>query len=140
MSININADARSCIETKVVMDASITTNTTTVGAVVDLNNGSINSVIGIDFNLTSRTDGTFTPLLEESSDNVTFTPVEDVNITDANDNQTGQEALAALSAIGTSELGYVLNKRYLRVSLISTGVTTGAKAVIVVKYARDIQS
>jgi len=140
MSININADARSCIETKVVVDASIATNTTTVGTVVDLNNAAINSTIGIDFNLTSYTDGVFTPLLEESSDNVTFTPVADENITDADDNQTGQEALAVLSAVGKSELGYVLNKRYLRVSLVSTGVTTGAKAVVVIKYARDLQS
>jgi hypothetical protein len=140
MSINLNADARSSIETKVVMDASITTTTTTVGTVVDLNDASINSTIGIDFNLTARTDGTFTPLLEESADNVTFTPVADENITDANDNQTGQEALAALTAVGKKELGYNLNKRYLRVSLVSTGVTTGAKAVVVVQYVRDLQS
>lgn len=140
MSININADARSCIETKVVIDASITANTTTVGTVVDLNDASINSTIGIDLNLTARTDGTFTPLLEESADNVTFTPVADENITDADDNQTGQEALAALAAVGKKELGYVLNKRYLRVKLVSTGVTTGAKAVVVIKYARDFQS
>jgi hypothetical protein len=140
MSINVNADARSCIETKVVIDALITSNTTTNGVVVDLNGGSTNSVIGIDFSLTSRTDGTYTPLLSESSDNITFTPVEDENITNANDDQTGQEALAALVAVGSSELGYRLNKRYLRVSLVSTGVTTGAKAVVVVKYARDLQS
>lgn len=138
MSINGNADARSCIETKVAIDASIASNTTTNGVVVDLN-GAISSIIGIDFSLTSRTDGTYTPLLAESSDNVTFTSVEDENITDANDNQTGQEALAALSAVGSSELGYRLNKRYLRVSLVSTGVTTGAKAVVVVKYQRDLQ-
>ena len=142
MSTNINADARSCIETIVVIDASITTNTTTVGTVVDLNDASINSTIGIDLNLTARTDGTITPLLEESAfnDNATFTPVADENITDADDNQTDQEALAALTAVGKKELGYVLNKRYLRVKLVSTGVTTGAKAVVVIKYARDLQS
>ena len=138
MSINGNADARSCIETKVVIDASITSDTTTNGVVVDLN-GAISSIIGIDCSLTSCTDGTYTPLLAESSDNVTFTPVEDENITDANDNQTGQEDLAALSAVGSSELGYRLNKRYLKVSLVSAGVTTGAKAVVVVKYQRDLQ-
>ncbi|MDX9690358.1 MAG: hypothetical protein EOM37_04840 [Proteobacteria bacterium] len=69
----------------------------------------------------SYTDGTHTPKLQHSDDNVTFT---DATATEL------QGAFAALSGAGgankVQNVGYIGNKRYVRVVITTTGATTGA--------------
>lgn len=132
-----NIDALNQITVKNVLRASIATNATTAGTVYDLvDNSSV--VVKVQMVVSNRTDGTFTPLLEWSDDNVTFVaiPDESLKLRDANGNyiETNQEATAALSADGTVELGVVKNKQYIRASVVSTSVTTGADVDVVIAH------
>lgn len=100
--------------------ASITTNTTTVGVQVDTQGF---ESVTIEVITGARTDGTVTPLLQESDVDGTFSgSVADVDL-------IGLEANAALSELNSrSRFGYSGTKRYIRVSLVSTSVTTGLTA------------
>lgn len=100
--------------------ATISSNTTTVGNSVDMQG--YESVV-FTGQVANYTDGTYTPLLEESDDNSTFTAVADDDLLPTG---TGQEASAALGAAGTFKIGYRGTSRYLRLSIVSTSVTTGA--------------
>lgn len=119
-------DIRSQLAPKIALEPqTINTDTTTVGEIVD----TANEDLGIVFTqMVNWTSGTFTPLLEES-DSLTFasgvTEVADANL--IGDVKTGQEADAALtSAQLVSSLGVVNNvKRYLRLSIVSTGGANG---------------
>jgi hypothetical protein len=68
------------------------------------------------------TDGTHTPKLQESADNVTFT---DVAATDIVTGSAGN-ALAAATASSAQWVGYVGALRYIRVYVTSSGVTGAA--------------
>lgn len=74
------------------------------------------------------TDGTHTPALEESIDNVTFTAVAAADLLGI---------FTACSGAGTDNavqrVGYIGNSRYIRIALTVAGATTGAlsSAVIV---------
>jgi hypothetical protein len=99
--------------------AAITSSTTTVGAIIDTQ-----GYEGLEFIIQSgaRTDGTYTPLLEES-DAADLSGSNQV----ADEDLVGLEASAAISAANTvKRLGYVGGKRYVRLSIVSTGVTSGA--------------
>ena len=101
---------------------SIATNTTTVGNVID-RQGYQSAVLALLSG--TITDGTYTPLLEESSDNSTYTAVADADLLPAG---TGQEAAIALILTDDNvieKIGYRGNKRYLRLSIVSAGTTTG---------------
>lgn len=103
----------------------IGSNTTTVGPIID----SADYDGGLMFTLNADwTDGLFVPLVEQSSDSAFGSDVSDV--ADENlisDVDAGQEADAAISADGVKNLGIVNQpKRYLRLSIVSTGVSTGA--------------
>ena len=100
--------------------ASITTNTTTAGVQVDTQGF---ESVTIEVITGARTDGTVTPLLQESDVDGTFSgSVADVDL-------IGLEANAALSELNSrSRFGYSGTKRYIRVSLVSTSVTTGLTA------------
>ena len=65
------------------------------------------------------TDGTHTPKLQESVDNVTFT---DVAATDIVLGKSGN-ALAAASANAVQCVGYIGAQRYIRVYVTSSGAT-----------------
>jgi hypothetical protein len=97
--------------------AAITSNTTTNGSSVDLlGYNSATFVISSG----ARTDGTFTPLVVDSDDNSTFTAVDDKFL-------IGLESEAVISAANTlRKIGYVGQKRYIRLSIVSTSVTSGA--------------
>lgn len=98
----------------------IGSSTTTVGNVID--NAGYESLTFIN-SLGTRTDGTFTPLIEDSDDNVTYAPVADEFL-------IGTEAAAALTASNTiKSIGYVGTKRYVRESIVSSGVTSGSTGV-----------
>lgn len=130
-----NIDALNEIKVKKVLGATIATNTTTQGAVYDLQDNS-SFVIKVQMKVSSRTDGTYTPLLEWSDDNVTYVAIPDISLKlrDANGNyvDSAQEATAALSANGEVELGIVNHKRYIRPSVVSTVVTSGAYVDVII--------
>ena len=100
--------------------ASITTNTTTVGVEVDtlgFESVTIEVITG------ARTDGTVTPLLQETDVAGSYSGSV------ADEDLIGLEADAALSALNErARFGYVGKKRYVRLSLVSTSVTTGLTA------------
>lgn len=104
---------------------SIATDTTTVGAIID----SAHYDGGVMLTLLANwTDGLFVPLIEQSSQANFGGDVSDVD--DANligDVETGQEADSSFAADGIKSLGVVNQpKRYLRLSIVSTGTTLGA--------------
>ncbi len=69
----------------------------------------------------ARTDGTHTPVLEESDDDSTFTAVAAGDL---------QGSFTACSSAATDDVvqrvGYLGSKRYVRVALTVAGATTGA--------------
>jgi hypothetical protein len=99
---------------------SISTNTTTAGVEIDTQgyeSATFEIITG------ARTDGTVTPLIQETDVSGSYSG-------SVNDNDLiGTEALAALSvAQSRSIIGYVGKKRYVKLSLVSTSVTTGLTA------------
>lgn len=82
-----------------------------------------------DFFITGYTSGTFTPLLEdaEADDQADAAEVTDQYLIPAGTDAADQEADQALTAAGSSKIGYTGSKRYVRLSLVSTdtGSATG---------------
>lgn len=99
--------------------AVINSNATTAGNSIDL--------VGFEactfvVELGARTDGTFLPLIQDSDDNSNFANVDDQFL-------IGTEAEAQINTPNTIKtIGYVGKKRYVKLSLVSTSVTTGATA------------
>jgi len=99
--------------------ASIATNTTTAGSSIDTKGF---ESLTLFFELGARTDGTFLPLVQDSDDNSTFVDVVDTFL-------IGTEAEASLSTANTvKSIGYVGKKRYVKASIVSSAVTSGATA------------
>lgn len=66
------------------------------------------------------TAGTYTPQVEESDDNSTFTAVDDKYLVGPGQEIAGQEALAIINATNQTKLiGYVGKRRYIRVKITS---------------------
>ena len=100
--------------------AAITTNTTTNGVEIDtLGFGSLTFVIETG----ARTDGTITPVIQESDVSGSYSGSV------STDFLIGTTAAAALSAAQSrSTIGYVGKRRYVRLQLVSTAVTSGLTA------------
>lgn len=99
--------------------ASIATNTTTAGSSIDTKGF---ESLTLFFELGARTDGTFLPLVQDSDDNSTFADVIDTFL-------IGTEAEALLNTANTvKSIGYVGKKRYVKASIVSSAVTSGATA------------
>ncbi len=97
--------------------ASIATNTTTAGSSIDTK-GFESLTLFVE--LGARTDGTFLPLVQDSDDNSTFADVIDQFL-------IGTEAEASLNTANTvKSIGYVGKKRYVKLSIVSSAVTSGA--------------
>jgi len=98
----------------------ITTNATTGGVEIDtqgFDSATFEIIVG------ARTDGTVTPLIQESDTSGSYAGSV------ADDDLIGTEAQAALStAHSRSIIGYVGKKRYVKLSLVSTAVTSGLTA------------
>jgi hypothetical protein len=97
---------------------SIVTNTTTVGAIIDTE-----GLEGLEFTLSSATitDGVYVVLLEDSDDSGMSGAT-----TVAGDDLLGNNPRFILTDDDdVSRVGYVGNKRFVRLSVVSTGVTTG---------------
>lgn len=99
--------------------AAISSDTTTAGIIIDTQ-----GFESLEFLLHTgaRTDGTFTPLIEHGDD----PSLSDAAAVDDAD-LLGTEAGAALAAANSSSrIGYRGSKRYVRLSVVSSGVTSGA--------------
>jgi len=100
--------------------ASISTNTTTVGTEIDTQGY---ESVTFEIITGARTDGTVTPLIQETDTSGSYSGSVD------DDNLIGLETDAALSvAHFRSRVGYIGTKRYVKLSLVSTSVTTGLTA------------
>jgi len=96
--------------------ASIATSTTTAGSSIDTK-GFESLTLFVE--LGARTDGTFLPLVQDSDDNSTFADVIDQFL-------IGTEAEASLNTANTvKSIGYVGKKRYVKLSIVSSAVTSG---------------
>jgi hypothetical protein len=124
-------DLKNSILEKVALNIqAISSDTTTDGAAIDTK-----GYQSVTFVLQSATltDGTYTPVIEES-DTGAFSGEENA-VADAD--LLGTEAAAAFAATDDNEvrrIGYVGNKRYVRLTLVSastsTGGTLGAVAIL----------
>lgn len=127
-------DLRSIITPVVAVDLTSKTgaNTTTVGNIIDTE-----GFEGIDFIIRADNllSGLITPLLEDGDNSALSdaAAVDDAYIIGTDGVETGQEAEAALAADGVSHIGYVGKKRYVRLSLVSTGGPTGDISATAVK-------
>ncbi|MBZ9674546.1 hypothetical protein [Mesorhizobium sp. ES1-1] len=99
--------------------AAITSSTTTNGVILDTQGYNALTFV---LNVGARTDGTYTLAVTHGDDS----GLSD-GATPAADDLVGTAAGTAVAAAQTmKKLGYVGNKRYVRVSVVSTGVTSGA--------------
>lgn len=99
--------------------ATISSSTTTNGNIIDTQG--YNSLTFL-LNVGARTDGTYTPLIRHGDDSG-LSDAADVDDSDL----VGTEAGAVISAANTvKKIGYVGTKRYVRLSVVSTSVTSGA--------------
>jgi len=99
--------------------AAITTNTTTAGNEIDTQG--YNSVL-FAIQSATITDGTYTPLIQESDTSGSgYTDVADIDlsVTEAS------IAFVATDDNVVKKIAYTGTKRYVKLSLVSTGVTTG---------------
>lgn len=103
--------------------ATVSSSTTTNGVVIDTRGyGSIEFILSLG----TRTDGTYTPLIEES-DNPDMSSSNAV----ADSDLFGTEANGAVAATnGVGRVGmWIGKKRYVRMSVVSSGVTSGSTGV-----------
>ena len=100
-----------------------------VGAVIDRQGSEGLELI---FQVGAYTDGSVTPLIEDSDDNVTYAAVADANLTNT-------EASAALSAAGVSNIGYVGFKRYVRATAVTAAGSTLSVGASFVKFGLRLQ-
>lgn len=100
--------------------SAISSNTTTAGAIIDLQGyGAVEFVI----QSATLTDGTYTPLIE---DGAAANLSDAATVSAANLLGTIAGATFALTDDNSvKKIGYVGNKRYVRLSIVSTSVTTG---------------
>lgn len=113
-------DSASGLQPRVALNtAAIATSTTTNGVIIDTQD--FNALTFV-LNVGARTDGTFTPNLQhgDASDlsDAATVPADDI---------VGTYAGGAINTAQTvKKLGYVGNKRYVRLQVVSTSVTSGA--------------
>ena len=105
----------------------IGSNTTTTGAIIDTADFDMGLYFAMD--VSAWTDGTFTLKIEDGDDS---------GLSDAADVATAQLVYGTLPALGASlaegavmpKEGVHSTKRYVRVSIVSTAVTTGATVAV----------
>jgi len=119
----------------------ITTNTTTTGSAVDT--ADFNGGVNIVFQAGTLTDGTYTPLITEcDTSGGSYTAVADEYLVaqdPSNTSAIAPEAQAALTVSNTvSKIGYIGYKRYIKVALVSTSVTSGGTLAAVVSKLSDV--
>lgn len=118
----------------------IGSDTTTTGSAIDT--ADYNGGVNVIFFLGTRTDGTFTPSITES-DTIggSYTLVANENLVSQSPLNTAVAPLdqAVLdTSDSTSKVGYVGTKRFIKVAFVSTSVTTGSVAGILVTKLGDV--
>lgn len=120
----IRKDLHNNVKPVIALNTStVGSSTTTAGNIIDIKGfGAVEFLISLG----TRTDGTFTPLIEEG-DAADLSDAQAVS----DNNLFGTEALAALTASNTvKRVGYWVGKyRYVRLSIVSSGVTSGSTGV-----------
>ena len=86
----------------------------------------------IIFQVGAYTDGSVTPLIEESDNNSDYTAVADADLTNT-------EASAALSAAGVSKIGYIGAKRYVKASAVTAAGSTLSVGATAIKFGLRLQ-
>jgi len=104
----------------------IASDTTTVGEEIDAQ-GAESAEFAINAGVI--TDGSFLPLLEEADDDGagspdTFAAVADQDMLPRTAAEVGA-TIAAADDAKTAKLGYIGNKQWLRLSIVSSGTTSG---------------
>jgi hypothetical protein len=119
---------RSIIATQLAFNANITTNTTTNGFIIDVK--PYNDGIKFVPACVAFTDGTYNFTLEESD-------ASNMSGSDLIDPSEIDGLLSGLTKTAADTLGVILanvailaTKRYVRINVVSTGVTTGARIVV----------
>ena len=112
----------------------ITTNTTTVGNIIDLQ-----SIDAFSFHMISGelTDGTYTPLIEEGDDSGLS---DAADVADADLTVTEASVVFADTDDDTVKtIGYTGDKRFVRLSFVSAGTSSGGfMAAVAVKGKPDV--
>lgn len=117
----------------------ITTNTTTVGNVIDT--AGFGAGINFIFFTGARTDGTLTPAITEcDTSGGSYTAVADEYLVKQDPaSSTAPEAQAVLAvANAVSKIGYVGTKRYVKASYVSTSITSGLTAGALVEKVGEV--
>ena len=129
-------DIKSQLQSNLAMNATIATNTTTSGSIID----NANFDLGIMFvvQCSGYTDGTYKFTIEEGNE----ANLSDATVVPSNKliGNLANLDITALSATGAllQSVGVFSNKRYLRINAVSTGVTTGATINAVVVQSGEV--
>lgn len=115
-------DIRSDLKVSLALEAEITSDTTTAGAIFDTADFELGLMFAVAS--TTYTDGTYTLLIEESDDSGMAGAVA----------VTGDKLIGSLPAVSAvtadgadyATVGIISNLRFVRASLVSTSTTTGA--------------
>lgn len=105
-----------------MVQASITSNTTTSGSGVDVSGA---AAVILRFAIGTRTDGTYTPNVQHSDDNSTWTSADAFEMIGT---ETAITASNGITSVGIK--GNVL-KKYVRGQFVSTSVTSGATSCFI---------
>ncbi len=105
------------------VQTAISSNTTTAGAVIDT--AGYEKITFLIY-CSAYTDGTYTPLINESDDSGMSgeSAVADADLVAFGSG--APEANAALGAVGYKFISYTGSKRYITLDIVSTSVTSGA--------------
>lgn len=129
-------DIRSSLLPELAFSATISSDTDTVGAVID----TAQFDLGLVFNFMALnfSDGVYTPKIEEDDD-VGFSSPSEIEAGRLIGSIAGV-TLSALSAQG-SELGSIGvfgNKRFIRITITSTGTSTGSDVVATINKKAEV--
>lgn len=114
-------------EVACINPTAISANGTTASAIVDT--AGYRSCTFL-LSLGNYTDGTYTPVVNESDDSA-MSGENAVADADLLPDGTGQEATAALAAAGVSKIGYRGPDRYVTCDILASAVTTGADVCVI---------
>ena len=128
-------DIRSDLLPTLAFAATIASNTTTSGAIIDTADYDLGSqLVAL---LSAFTDGIYEIQVWESDQSNMSGATQITNT----DQLIGSIAnLTALTAQGANpdSLGFIGNKRYIQVRVVSTGVTTGARVIVLLNMKGEV--
>jgi hypothetical protein len=126
-------DMMSKIAVRNVLTATINSNTTTPGAIIDT--ADFDPGVGFAFAATGFTDGDYSLLIEESDDSGMSGAVT------LSEKRLDLDAASVVAAVGAGDyerVSVISNLRYVRASVVSTGVTTGADLNVLFVGGKEI--